>query len=517
LEPSSFLPGTDEEKKYFKALQQELTFQFIHVFPDRLAPKTVVIVPSMTLDRDILAKIRGHVYYEERMLCLLLLLRMPQTNIVFVSSVPIDQVTIDYYLHLLPGIPGHHARQRLTMLSCYDASFKSLTEKILQRSRLMNRIRQKVTDAEHSHLVCFNVTEFERTLAVKLGIPVYGCDPDLLHLGSKTGSRELFRSCGIAMPDGFENLHTQQEIVHALYRLKLNNPSLRKAIIKINEGFSGDGNAVYTYRTDVPEKDLKNSIDMSLPYIHIVADNLSHNQFFKKFEALGGIVEAFIDGQIKASPSVQCRINPLGEIEIISTHDQVLGGKDNQVFIGAEFPASSAYSIEITTMAKQVAQQMALHGVLGRFSIDFVSAFEKNKWIHYAVEINLRKGGTTHPFLMLQFLTDGTYDAETGTYVTPNGQQRFYFASDNVSSPAYIGLTPSDLIDIAMFHGLMYDSTTQQGVMFHLIGALSQYGKLGMVCIASSHEKAKMLYEKTIATLDYECMQAIQSAKCGHG
>ena len=319
------------------------------------------------------------------------------------------------------------------------------------------------------------------------------------------------------MPDGFENLHTQQEIVHALYRLKLNNPSLRKAIIKINEGFSGDGNAVYTYRTDVPEKDLKNSIDMSLPYIHIVADNLSHNQFFKKFEALGGIVEAFIDGQIKASPSVQCRINPLGEIEIISTHDQVLGGKDNQVFIGAEFPASSAYSIEITTMAKQVAQQMALHGVLGRFSIDFVSAFEKNKWIHYAVEINLRKGGTTHPFLMLQFLTDGTYDAETGTYVTPNGQQRFYFASDNVSSPAYIGLTPSDLIDIAMFHGLMYDSTTQQGVMFHLIGALSQYGKLGMVCIASSHEKAKMLYEKTIATLDYECMQAIQSAKCGHG
>ena len=154
-----------------------------------------------------------------------------------------------------------------------------------------------------------------------------------------------------------------------------------------------------------------------------------------------------------------------------------------------------------------IAERMAMLGALGRSSIDFLSVFEDNEWTHYAIEINLRKGGTTHPFLMLQFLTDGIYDAATGTYLMPNGQHRYYFASDNVFSPAYIGLTPSDLIDIAMFHGLMYDSTTQEGVMFHLIGALSQYGKLGMVCIASSHESAKMLYERTIAMLDYECGQ----------
>ncbi len=53
-------------------------------------------------------------------------------------------------------------------------------------------------------------------------------------------------------------------------------------------------------------------------------------------------------------------------------------------------------------------------------------------WKHYAIEINLRKGGTTHPFLMLQFLTGGKYNAETGEYVTAGGNKRFYFASDNV-------------------------------------------------------------------------------------
>jgi hypothetical protein len=502
---SAAAQGSDEEKKVFKALQQELTFQFQHLFPDRLATKTVVIVPSMTLDREILSKVKGHVYYEERMLCLLMLLKMPQTHIVFVSSLPIDQVTIDYYLHLLPGIPGHHARQRLSMLSCYDASAKPLTEKILQRPRLINRIRQKITDAQHSHLVCFNVTGLERTLAVQLGIPIYGCDPDLLYIGSKTGSRTLFRNCGMAMPYGIEDLHTQNEIADALYKLKLNNPLLRKAVIKINEGFGGEGNAVYSYESNVAAAELKKSIDTSLTSIRIVADNVNYQQFLKKFEELGGIVEAFIDGNIKASPSVQCRINPLGEVEIISTHDQLFFDEDKQVFIGAKFPASTAYAVEIGTMATHVAKHMSLKGVLGRFSIDFLSVFENNIWTHYAIEINLRKGGTTHPFLMLQFLTDGVYDAEKGDYLMPNGQRRFYLASDNVSSPAYIGLTPSDLIDIAMFHGLMYDSTTQEGVMFHLIGALSQYGKLGMMCIASSHERAKMLYERTIATLDYEC------------
>ena len=226
---------------------------------------------------------------------------------------------------------------------------------------------------------------------MQLAIPVYGCDPDLLYIGSKTGSRTLFRNCGIPMPDGIENLHTQNEIADALYQLKQNNPLLRKAVIKINEGFGGEGNAVYTYQNNVGETELKESINMSLPYIHIIADNVNHKQFFNKFEKLGGIVEAFIDGDIKASPSVQCRINPLGKIEIISTHDQLLSGEDNQVFIGASFPASATYSVDIVTMATQVAKRMAVLGALGRFSIDFLSVYKNNEWTHYAIEINCVK------------------------------------------------------------------------------------------------------------------------------
>jgi hypothetical protein len=86
----------------------------------------------------------------------------------------------------------------------------------------------------------------------------------------------------------------------------------------------------------------------------------------------------------------------------------------------------------------------------------------------------------------------------------PNGQTRCYVASDNVVSEKYIGLTPHDLIDIAHCHRIQYDGATQCGVTFHMIGALSQYGKLGMVCIGRTKEEAQEYFEKTLEVLDGE-------------
>ena len=65
-------------------------------------------------------------------------------------------------------------------------------------------------------------------------------------------------------------------------------------------------------------------------------------------------------------------------------------------------------------------------GVLGRFGVDFVSVPRADGWRHFAIEINLRKGGTTHTFQMLQFLTGGRYDAGRAEFVTPAGETRRY-------------------------------------------------------------------------------------------
>lgn len=500
------LPGSMEEILLFRKMQHSFSRQFRKVFPDKLAAKSVVIIPSITLDQEILGKVTGHIHYEERLLCLLMLLRMPRTHVVYVTSEPIDPVIIDYYLHLLPGITRLHAEQRLTLLSCYDASAKSLTEKILDRPRLIERIKKSIPAGNAAHLACFTVTQYERTLAVKLDMPIYGCDPELADIGNKSNSRKIFKQCGLTVPAGFEDLKNEEEIITALTDLKLNNPSLRKAVVKINDGFSGEGNAIFSYEGIDEGTEWKQWITENLEgKLKIVAGDLSYKDFMYKFQHMQGIVEAFVEGEIKTSPSVQCRINPLGDCKVISTHDQLVGGESGQVFLGANFPAAEDYAIEIGEAGLQVAEALQKAGAMGRFAVDFISVNEGKEWKHYAIEINLRKGGTTHPYILLQFLTDGDYDYKNGLYLTANRQTRYYFCSDNLKSDKYIGITPPDLIDIAMLHNLHYDSTSQEGVMFHLIGALSQFGKLGVVCIGSTPERAKNFYEQTAKVLDGEC------------
>ncbi|HMU09723.1 MAG TPA: peptide ligase PGM1-related protein [Ferruginibacter sp.] len=499
------LPGSAEEMQEFEKIQQGFANQFEQFFPDNLAHKSIVVIPSLTLDKEVLAKVDGALHYEERLLCLLMLLRMPRAHVIYVSSTPIDPVIIDYYLHLLPGITGHHARERLTLLSCYDSSQLPLTQKILKRPRLIERIKKSIPAGHVAHIASFNTTTYERTLAVRLGLPIYGCDPSLVYLGTKSGSRRVFMKAGVAMPPGAENLQSYDDIVHAVAGLKDMYPDLKKAVIKLNDGFSGDGNAILEYPEHISQKEMFNWIHHNLlKEIKPVAKDLTVEMFLEKFKLMEGIVEAFMEGEEKTSPSVQCRINPLGEVDIISTHDQVLAGDTNQVFVGAHFPADVAYRAEIAALAKCIAEELKREGVLGRFSIDFISVKEKEGWKHYAIEINLRKGGTTHPFLMLQFLTNGHYDEATGLFETPNKQQRYYYASDNLQRESYKGLSPHDLIDIAMFHELHYDGAAQKGVMFHMIGALSQYGKMGVVCIGESPEEAYSFYTKTFEVLDAE-------------
>lgn len=498
-------PGSADELAAFDKIQEGFSEQFDLFFPDNLAPKTIVVVPSLSLDQEVLAKVDAAMHYEERLLCLLMLLRMPRAKVVYLSSTPIDPVIVDYYLHLLPGITGYHARERLTLISCYDSSPVPLTEKILRRPRLIERIKNAIPADNVAHIACFNTTALERTLAVHLGIPIYGCDPSLVYLGTKSGSRRVFMKADVAMPPGAENLTNYEDIVHAVAALKDMHPDIRKAVIKLNDGFSGDGNAILKYPENISGKEMFNWIHHNLRNaIQPVAKDLSVDMFLNKFELMEGIVEAFIEGETKTSPSVQCRINPRGEVDIISTHDQVLCGEDGQVFVGAHFPADPEYRSTIAELSRSIAKVLQSESVLGRFSIDFISVKEPDGWKHYAIEINLRKGGTTHPFLMLQFLTNGSYNEETGVFETPGKQQLCYFASDNVQSDAYIGLTPQDLIDIAMFHGLHYDGASQSGVMFHMIGALSQYGKMGIVCVADSPDEAFSLYTKTIEVLDAE-------------
>jgi hypothetical protein len=221
---------------------------------------------------------------------------------------------------------------------------------------------------------------------------------------------------------------------------------------------------------------------------------------------MGGIVEEFLEAPEKRSPSVQLRVSPKGEVVTISTHDQILGGPSEQVFLGCNFPAHDDYRLRLQELGLRIGQVLARHGVVSRFAVDFLTYRQEpgHDWSISALEINLRMGGTTHPYLALQFLTGGQLDPTTGLYLSPTGHAKYYRATDNLRSDAYRGLLPEDLIEILTINKLHYSHGTESGVLFHLIGALSEFGKLGMTAIANSREEVEELYRRTLVVLDRE-------------
>ena len=465
-------------------------------------PHTSVVIPSLTLDQAELRKIEGVSFYEERLLFLLIRLRNPRARMVYVTSQPVHQMILEYYFQFLAGIPASHARARLTLVCAYDSSPRSLTEKILERPRLLERVRSGIEDPSRAYMTVFNSTPLERRLAVLLNIPMNGLDPTLSHLGTKSGSRAVFREAGIDLPVGSEDLKSEQEAIEALEDLRKKRPTARRAVVKLNDSFSGEGNALFTF----PEETSRNALHAAMHSLKFEVATETHGDYFDKFARMGGIVEEFVEAEHKTSPSAQLRVGARGEVLPISTHDQILGGREGQVFLGCRFPAQPDYRMRVNDLGVRVGEVLARHGVVSRFSVDFLAfrSSVQEPWKLTALEINLRMGGTTHPFLALSFLTGGSLDESAGLFRSPSGQAKYYRATDNLKSEAYRGLLPEDLIEILTINRLHYSHGTESGVLFHLIGAVSQYGKLGMTAIANSPDEVDELYERTLEVLTAE-------------
>jgi hypothetical protein len=210
----------------------------------------------------------------------------------------------------------------------------------------------------------------------------------------------------------------------------------------------------------------------------------------------GGIVERRIVGAELRSPSVQLRITPLGEVELLSTHDQLLGGPSGQSYLGCRFPADPAYAAAITREAAKIGTRLVREGVLGRFAIDFVVVRENGRWKPFAIELNLRKGGTTHPFLTLQFLTDGRYDPDDARFVAPSGREKHLVATDHLESELLRSLSVDDLFDVTVRQRLHFDLARQTGTVFHMMSPITELGRVGVTAVGDSAEEADAIFRR---------------------
>jgi hypothetical protein len=457
--------------------------------PSVLETGTIVALPSATFPVSELLKITAIQHYEERMLFTSLLLRHPDVRLVYLTSLPVDEAIVDYYLSFLPD--PEDARHRLHMVSLQDPGPEPLTEKLLKRPDVTQRVKELAGDRDQAYVLPFNMTEWEGRLTDALGLPHFGPAPHLVDLGSKSGGRRVARRAGVPVPPGRDSLFSLDDLQVAVAELAARSGGSRSLVIKLNHGFSGQGNAIVELDGVSPKLAAANT--------RFCGEGETWPTYLDKVSADGAVVEELLHEQV-ASPSAQVRIAPSGAIELLSTHDQILGGPDGHVYLGCRFPADPSYRLEIQEDALKVTEVLASEGVIGSFGIDFLIVGDGSPRV-YLSEINLRMGGTTHPLWMTRLVTGSTYDPAKGELVA-EGRAKYYVATDNLKSATLVGLTPGQVIQGIARTGLAYDADARTGVTLHLLGAVPGYGKMGVTCIADSPEEAEQLYRDVVGTVE---------------
>ncbi|MFI0417852.1 peptide ligase PGM1-related protein [Spongiactinospora sp. 9N601] len=444
-----------------------------------------MVVPSLSLPQDELRGITGITSYEERLLFLLLTLRRPGVRVVYLSSRPVDEEIVEYYLGFLDDPAG--ARARLHMISTGEPGAQPLTRSIVRRSDLLGRLREIVGPGADAWLVPFVVSEHEERLADMLGLPVYGPPAKLAHLGSKSGGRAIGAQAGVPMPRGAGDLYSLPDAERAARALRAGD----RLIVKLNDSYSGLGNAVVA---GTPGTALTES-----PTVFSAAGE-TWESFARKISERGAVIEEFIEHRPMYHPSALAQITPDGRFDVVATHDQVFGGANSDVYQGCTFPARDLYRRQVGECARRVARVLAERGVVGLLGMDFFALKTDGGYGALLCEINLRFGGTTHPFGAALLTTGASYDPGTGTLVA-GGRPKYYVATDNCSSPRLRGRSAGEVVAMLERAGLGFDRAGRTGNVLHLLGAVPEHGKLGFTSIGDSRERAEELFRATIGLL----------------
>src|SRR5262245_11210617 len=491
-------PLTRAERLEFEQLKGRLATLWRRLFPKDEEAYTSVVVPSVSVGEDELERHPEARFFEEILLFFLIRLRNPRARLVYATCEPIPPAILDYYLLFLACIPASHARARFTNVPVYDRTPQPLAEKLLERPRLLRKLKAAIPDPERAYLTTFRTTFLECRLALALGIPLNGPDPGMDSVFTKSEARRVFAEAGIPVPAGVEDLHSVADLVRALGERQRRRPGLARAVVELDTSYWADGRAIYTYST----RDSLDALREGLTRLQVSGSAVAPSAFLERLERQGGAVEEH-DDSLGCATSAQLRINPARSVFVTSTHDEIGSDATQHAALGCRFPAADSHRLAVQQAGQRVARVLADRGVVGRVSIELMAGRSYSAEL-LGRQINLGVGGATHPVLAVRYLTGGRLDAETGLFQSPTGRPKFYRATDALASPAYRRLSPEDLIEILVMGKLNYSPRTESGALFYMLGAISELGRVGLVAIGNSRDEAEAIYERIVETLDRE-------------
>ena len=184
------------------------------------------------------------------------------------------------------------------------------------------------------------------------------------------------------------------------------------------------------------------------------------------------------------------RVLPDRTVELLSTHDQLLGGASGQKYLGCVFPADPAYSRLISEPAMAVggsSPSAACWG--GSPSTSSRSGTPRTTGRRTRSSSTSARAGPPTPSSPCSTSSVGRTTATRGSTVRHRERPSTSSRPTTSRTTGSRALTTRDVFDVMARKRLHFDHSRKTGVVFHMLSCVTECGRLGMTAIGDSPER----------------------------
>uniref|UniRef100_A0A8C4TAN9 IQ motif containing H n=1 Tax=Erpetoichthys calabaricus TaxID=27687 RepID=A0A8C4TAN9_ERPCA len=376
----------------------------------------------------------------------------PDVDVIYVSPVQLGDDLLQYY-HRLLRLTSDVSDERVKIITPeaidhFRTHSMCLSTLLKYSPRTLKRIRNLIR-GRSAYIVGGVLHSDDLDVADALGVPILGSAPQVAQLyGSKSGSKRLFSGAGVPVPPGAYCIYNQQQMYEVLAQLVTSNLEVKCWLFKMDNECGGWGTAycdvtlMKSYKWALKEfrrygfekwsnlwaqepallhilEELPGFLEQHVQLVTKVRFS-SWDVFLEAFLSQGGVVEAVPPSDSITNLTVDMLVEPNGEVSMMSCGDQIHAGSPFQ-FSGSTVPQSSMEPTDLHTLCMRIGETCKARGVLGYFSIDFVTflhprTMQQQVW---ATDLDLRYSDQLSMTQLMLMMSGGTLDCRSSSLEVP--------------------------------------------------------------------------------------------------
>ncbi|XP_064607991.1 IQ domain-containing protein H-like isoform X2 [Liolophura sinensis] len=530
-----------DQLEAFKSRTKKLSASWDRIKNSR---RVIIHIPSLGLNQSIRDSINDFNVRQNTQMSRLCDIKDPNVDVIFISPVPMNDETLQYYNKLIglkTAIDSGNVddqsdlsdRYRIIVpeaIKSFPAHRMCLSTILKYSPRTLKRVKNLIRGRD-AYIVTGAPHKDDLYLSDHLDVPLLSPEPDIAHLYStKSGSKRIFSSAKADMPPSEYDVYSLQQLEECLAQLVTENLLVHRWLFKLDNEFDGRGIAycdiaahLRCYKWALKESrrygekwNKKWAQEAAYIKIHAeipailktfakpVNDKLfpSWEKFLEAFLGQGGVIEACPPAESMTAISVDMLIEPNGEITMVCCGDQIHAETPFACW-GVSVPQASVEPDILNDTCKRIGMACKSRGVMGYFSVDFVTfidsqTMEQKLW---AIDLSLMYSDSLAMFRLMEFVSQGVLNTKTHVFDVPTPKEtkpkkkrilegmceeppkntnRYGVMSARLLHTNLAVVHYSVYFQMCRAHGIGFDIQEKQGTVFTLVDSFNRE-KLGML------------------------------------